>query len=64
MSSAKFSFSAIKVAIAAFYSNNKKVLNIVVPVLILIIGAAVFWTTYWLPKAEAEAGAKLARLQH
>ncbi len=64
MSSAKFSFSAIKVAIAAFYSNNKKVLNIVVPVLILIIGAAVFWTTYWLPKAESEAGAKLARLQH
>jgi tetratricopeptide (TPR) repeat protein len=64
MSSTKFSFTTVKAAVASFYGSNKKVLNIALPVLILIIGAAIFWTEYWKPKQESEAGAKLARLQH
>lgn len=50
--------------IRKFYSDNKKVVNIAGTSVIVVLALGVFWSAYWHPKREKEAGVKLAKLHH
>lgn len=60
----QFNWIEIKSRVSAFYSENKKVLNIASLAVVGVLALSLLWTRYWMPTREKAAGEQLAKLHH
>jgi tetratricopeptide (TPR) repeat protein len=59
-----FNLNHLKAQIGGFYAKHKQTTNISLGIIVGVTAIALFWSLYWHPKRESEAGAKLAPLHH
>ncbi|MBL7812286.1 MAG: hypothetical protein JNL57_08705 [Bacteroidetes bacterium] len=57
-------WNEFKSKLSGFFQKNRKLVTIGGTVVLVVAGLFLFWSLYWQPKRETEAGSKLAKLHH